>query len=101
MFIGYIRKSPFLDSLLHCGPRAGTYSDETARCEPLAGLLHHHASAGAAVLRGPKSHINMGVSKNEGPQNGPQYSMILILGTPKKGPQTFGNPRRDSTNHGF
>ena len=35
---------------------------------------------------------DMGVSKNWGPQNRPQYIMILLMRTPKEGPLIFGTP---------
>ena len=37
----------------------------------------------------------MGVSNNKGPQNRPQYVMILIIRTPKEGPLIFGTPHID------
>ena len=34
----------------------------------------------------------MGVSKNTGPQNRPQYTMILVMRTPKRAPNFWKNP---------
>ena len=34
----------------------------------------------------------MVVSLNGGPQNRPQYTIILLIGTPKKGSPNFGKP---------
>ena len=36
--------------------------------------------------------VYLAVSKNRGPQNRPQYTMILVIRTPKEGPLIFGNP---------
>ena len=44
------------------------------------------------ALKALSVRLNLDVSQNKGPQYRPQYSILLILGTPKMVPLILGNP---------
>ena len=57
-------------------------------------ILDHNVGNMAASfnLTTSLAKAHMGASKNRGPQTRPQYSTILIIRTPKKGPKFLEAP---------
>ena len=58
---------------------------------PCSGLhLRLHLESSASLAPGIPSHLR--VSINQGPEHRPQHIVILIIDTPKEGPQIFETP---------